>query len=378
MRSYQIYNDLREFATVDFVSCNAYEPDLEKRGAFGVNSACLAHIKVPGDFQFFLKNRKPHPAIQEIVGATDYDYIVVRYYITAYALGLFRYANLILDCDDCGLELMYQYLCRQKLQEPRWIIRNGIFWLHYQGYKRLYIKNLQHVRSAIFAKASRLLEWRANFHVLPNRISATTGWRDDSDPAHHAGAIIILFVGYLAYRPNFEGVDHFIEQIWPQVVAAKPGTVFKIVGGGVPEALAKKWRAVGGIRLCGFVEHIDEVYGDVAFSVSPIYEGSGTHIKVIESLVRGKTMVITPMSHRGYEDTLAAGESVLVAHTDAQFSAAVIQLIDDPVLRRNLASVGRAQVMSRYVMENAPRMMRDLLMTSGGQAMAAHDDARAA
>lgn len=364
IRSHQIYAELKSFATVDVLSSHFLEIDEARLAQFREQHSHLGHIKVPRFFPFFLKNRALDDKLKRILVQGNYDFIVVRYYITAFGLGLFGHSRLVLDCDDCGLELMAQFLRKQREARHFALVRWAVVGLHYLGYRKLYRSNLARAHSALFAKASSRIEWRHNFHLLPNRISQTIvparGTPADADQIPPK----VLFVGLLAYPANFEGVDHFVDHIWPAVRRSVGNAVFKIVGGGLPPHLRTKWSTVAGIELCGFVKDIEAVYGDVLFSVSPVYQGSGTHIKVMESLLRGKTMVVTPMSHRGYEQTLVDGESILVAHTDARFSDLIVQLLQQPQWRAQLGASGRESVLKNHTTENSVPILNGLLQAA--------------
>jgi glycosyltransferase involved in cell wall biosynthesis len=358
IRTHQVYRELCAMAQVDVLSCHFQDVDARKVSQFGGGERYRGHIRIGRYYPFYLRNQRLHPKLADLLREGRYDFVVVRYYSTAFGLGLFGRPELILDCDDCGLELMVQYQERMRAGLFGWLT-GAVSGLHALGYRHRYRSNLSRVRHVLFAKASSQLAWQDNFHLLPNRVSA----RDCVAPAAvpDGQPVKILFVGLLAYPPNFEGVDRFIERVWPTVARLRPDTVFKVAGGGLPPPLREKWAAVPGVQLCGFVPDIEEAYADAAFSISPVYAGSGTHIKVMESLLRARTMVLTPMAQRGYEQVLRHGESLLVGETDAQFGEQVLRLIDDVGLRRGLAARGREQVLRHFAVENTPPVITPLL-----------------
>lgn len=54
-----------------------------------------------------------------------------------------------------------------------------------------------------------------------------------------------------------------------------------------------------GIKFFGFVKDLEAVYADCDFSIIPIRYGSGTRIKVIESISKGVPIVSTEMGVQG-------------------------------------------------------------------------------
>lgn len=154
----------------------------------------------------------------------------------------------------------------------------------------------------------------------------------------------LLFVGSLAFSPNLNGVQRFLDRSWPTIHQAWPRANFKIVGGSAPEA----WRAVPGVELAGFVDSLDDAYEEAAFSVVPLWEGAGTKIKVLESLQRSRTVVASRYAMRGYEAHLHHDESVLVGDDDQAIAQACLQLLEDPVLAGRLSQNGATHVEQHY------------------------------
>jgi len=154
----------------------------------------------------------------------------------------------------------------------------------------------------------------------------------------------ILFVGSLKFGPNRNGVQRFLDRTWPSIHAQCPQARLVIVGGSAPEA----WKSVPGVELLGFVDRLDEVYAEAAFSVVPLWEGAGTKIKVLESLQRSRTLVASSYAMRGYEAHLVDGQSVLVAENDRDMAQACIRLLKDQGLASRLAAQGREQVQRYY------------------------------
>jgi glycosyltransferase involved in cell wall biosynthesis len=162
-----------------------------------------------------------------------------------------------------------------------------------------------------------------------------------------ASAKTLLFVGALWYQINREGVQHFIRQVWPRIREAVPEARLRIVGKPLAgDDLA--WADVPGVEAVGFAEDLVAEYRQCAFTVAPIYGGSGTNIKVLESLAYQRAAALTPFALRGYEKTLIDGQSVRVGHDDASLAAACVELLLQPRLRQTLAERGAAVVAEHF------------------------------
>ena len=87
--------------------------------------------------------------------------------------------------------------------------------------------------------------------------------------------------------------------------------------------------------------------------VAPIRMGSGTRIKVLETLARGKAMVATSTAIEGLD--LRPGVDLIVADRADQFADECARLLRDPAARQQLGSAGRQRVLERYRWSNVAR-----------------------
>ena len=107
-----------------------------------------------------------------------------------------------------------------------------------------------------------------------------------------------LFIGRLDWPPNRDGLEWLLKEVWPTVVAKRPDAVIKIVGSGNRDWL-KAYEHLKGVQIVGFVDSILDAYRDCHFTVVPIFYGSGTRIKVIESFAIGRRLISTKMGVQG-------------------------------------------------------------------------------
>jgi len=105
MRSYQLLTELQKHAEVDVVSANNWPITADALAEFRGNYR--GHLKIAGHKSFTTNARPLSPALTKLVNLDQYDYIFSRYYWPAFWLGLFELNNLIIDCDDCDLEVWH-------------------------------------------------------------------------------------------------------------------------------------------------------------------------------------------------------------------------------------------------------------------------------
>lgn len=354
IRSYQLYQELRSFADVDVLlanDCGVSLPVLEK---FKTTNTYIGHIEITyWKSPTFGISNPLNKNLSKILNERHYDYVFIRYHYLAYWLGAFKLKNLILDCDDCFIELLQQRVATYTKLEK--------LLTSFENYCRCqnYIKDIAKVPLVIFSKPSSAIDWQDNFLIIPNKIEPTKNnfpTREDNNFIH------ILFIGVLNYAPNFQSLDDFIENVWPLVISKRTNITLKIVGRDLFPHYQEKWLSFKGIEYLGFVEDIEEVYEDIDFSIVPIYYGSGTHIKIMESLIRAKTLVITKLAHRGYENTLLDNESLLIANNNEEFAENIIRLVDNSELRKKLALHGQSQVEKYHTIKKDSLQLKEILL----------------
>ncbi len=159
------------------------------------------------------------------------------------------------------------------------------------------------------------------------------------------GSKEILFIGKMNYAPNVDGVRFFYRQIFPLVRSQVPEAHLLIVGA-EPVAEVRALAADPAVTVTGQVEDIVPYYQRSCLSVVPLRAGSGTRLKILESMALGRPVVSTNLGCEGL--VVTHGENILVADTPADFAAQTVRLLNDRELRRCLIVNGRRLVETTY------------------------------
>jgi sugar transferase (PEP-CTERM/EpsH1 system associated) len=150
-----------------------------------------------------------------------------------------------------------------------------------------------------------------------------------------------VFVGALDYRPNVDGVVWFCREVWPEVLARRPGSRFALVGR-KPSAAVRRLADQPGVDLVGQVPEVQPYLASSAVAVMPLRIARGVQNKVLEALAMGKAVVASPGAIEGIQ--AEAGVHLLAASTPEEWVEAVVRLLDDRALGRSLGAAGRAFV----------------------------------
>jgi polysaccharide biosynthesis protein PslH len=173
------------------------------------------------------------------------------------------------------------------------------------------------------------------------------------------GDATLVFSGTLDFRPNVDAVTWFARAVLPLLRARRPETRLLVVGKRPAPAL-RELAAAGLIVLTGEVPDArpyiagmvfggdQEAYGQArAVYVVPMRIGGGVRLKLLEAFALEAPVVSTTMGAEGVAG-LRSGEHCLLADDPAEFAAAVLRLLDDRTLCRQLGAAGRSLVRERY------------------------------
>jgi polysaccharide biosynthesis protein PslH len=176
--------------------------------------------------------------------------------------------------------------------------------------------------------------------VVPNGVDLTEFGPSSRDPATDT----ILFSGLMSYYPNQQAVRWFIRDVFPAVLRRRPGARLVVAGAAPPRWLS----ALAGprVEVTGFVPDIRPYLARAAVVVAPLLIGGGTRVKILEALAMERPVVSTSLGAEGLD--LAHGASVLVADTPQAFSDAIVAVLEEPGLARQLGSRGRLHVAEHF------------------------------
>jgi len=144
----------------------------------------------------------------------------------------------------------------------------------------------------------------------------------------------IICTGNMSYFPNANGVRYFVEEILPLVKLRVPGAKFLVVGQNPPATVRSL--ASDDVVVTGAVPDLRPYYLRSVVAVSPIRFGSGTLNKVLEPMAMGIPIVATPVGTEGLP--IKDGEHLLIAESPSDFADRVVELLNDPAMRRRLAA----------------------------------------
>ncbi|UOQ70696.1 glycosyltransferase family 4 protein [Hymenobacter cellulosilyticus] len=117
------------------------------------------------------------------------------------------------------------------------------------------------------------------------------------NPGIRAKPRTLFMIGSLDWLPNLEGLDWFLDHVWPQAHELLPELELHIAGKNTParlQGLTKK-----NVIVHGFVESAAEFMQQYDVMIVPLLSGGGMRIKIIEGMALGKCIISTGLGSEG-------------------------------------------------------------------------------
>ncbi|HEY1270724.1 MAG TPA: glycosyltransferase family 4 protein, partial [Terriglobales bacterium] len=158
------------------------------------------------------------------------------------------------------------------------------------------------------------------------------------DPSARPAGPLVVFTGSMDWEANIDGVEYFVKEIWPRVLAKAPAAKFQVVGRD-PHARVKRL-ASASVEVTGTVPSVVDYLRDAAVFVIPLRIGGGTRIKIYEGMAMGKATVSTTVGAEGLD--VRHGHDIILADEPAYFAEAIAGFLQDEEMRRRFEAAAAA------------------------------------
>lgn len=138
----------------------------------------------------------------------------------------------------------------------------------------------------------------------------------------------VSFIGSLDWIPNYEGINWFLNEVWPDVHKKFPELELHIAGRNTPDDLYR-W-SKSKVLIHGEVRDAREFINQHPMMIVPLLSGSGMRAKILEGMALGKVVITTSMGLEGIE--AKHNEQVLVADNPQEFLQCFERCLKEPEL----------------------------------------------
>lgn len=175
-----------------------------------------------------------------------------------------------------------------------------------------------------------------------------------------------IFMGDYKYFPNTDAALYFIEAILPLIRAKRPDFTLTLLGKDpAPELVDLSKQSDSGVIVTGLVDDTRPYLTQATMFVCALRSGSGTRFKLMEALACGLPVVSTAVGCEGLN--AEHGKQMLIADSPQAFADAVLKLIHEPELARQLAQQGRAWVVEHHAWEHSAALVAEAYRTLAGR-----------
>lgn len=161
------------------------------------------------------------------------------------------------------------------------------------------------------------------------------------------------FIGSLDWMPNQEGLQWFLQKVWPLLQRRFPSLVFDIAGRNAPEGFLRE--KIPGVKFLGEVPNAADFVAAHPISLAPLRSGSGLKVKVLEAMALGRVVLGTSIALEGIP--AQDGRQVLLANTPEDFVRQVSFLLEKPELATQLGTAARDLIQSAFDYRDVARKM---------------------
>jgi glycosyltransferase involved in cell wall biosynthesis len=169
----------------------------------------------------------------------------------------------------------------------------------------------------------------------------------------------IVFHSSLASFNQQDALHHLRENILPRVRRRFGDVQITVISARCPAELREQLLADPDVEYLGDVEDPRPVLQSAALAVLPLRLGRGSRSRLIQLLSMGVPTVATPLATAGLD--IASGDGVLLAKEEAAFADAMLQVLEDASLRRDLSARGRSLAEARLSLHATYGHLTDVL-----------------
>ena len=289
--------------------------------------------------------------IVSVIHEGNYDYVICRYESSAYPIINTKNnikSKIVIDVDDVITDTLFK-------TETKYINGFGVISKNVDKYINLkYHKKCMELFSVIFcSETDRSISSRAEqsvgTYVVPNICPKLVL------PSHYNfkgfdNINRLLFVGSLAYLPNFLGICWFITEVYPNAKRKYPDLRLLVVGRNPPDELRNLIEKHSpDIELHSNVPNMTVFYESCGVTVVPLLAGGGTRIKVLESGIAYRPVISTGIGVYGLG--MADSKEVLIFEDSDSFSEKYQVLRENSKLYYELTNNLVNHVNTNYVYE---------------------------
>jgi glycosyltransferase involved in cell wall biosynthesis len=165
------------------------------------------------------------------------------------------------------------------------------------------------------------------------------------------------------WRPNIEGVDWFLETVWPAIQQLGSGITFHLAGKNIPKQF--EIMCNDSFIMEGQVENAAEFISRQHVLIVPLLSGSGMRVKIIEAMALGKCIIATSIAAEGIN--YHHDKDILIADQADDFYKQILRCFTDKTLISRIGASARRLVEKNHnqqkINHNLQKVYQEIITT---------------
>lgn len=178
------------------------------------------------------------------------------------------------------------------------------------------------------------------------------------------GPLTLVYPGFFAYLPNVHAARFLIQEVLPRVAEECEDCALVLVGGQPPPEMLAAAAGNPRITVTGAVRSTEPWLTHATAMPVPLFQGSGTRLKILEAFAAGVPVITTAKGAEGLD--VVDGTHALIAENAEQFAVAALSLGRDAGLCRHLTTGARKLLKDRYSWDAVDGRVRQAVSSVAG------------
>lgn len=163
----------------------------------------------------------------------------------------------------------------------------------------------------------------------------------------------ICFIGALDWIPNVEGLNWFLNNVWPKLSDKFPHLKLHVAGRNTPDNL--KNLNINNVIVHGEVPDAIDFVKQYSMMIVPLFSGSGMRVKILEGMALGRVVVTTSLGKEGIY--AKDGEELLIADDPETFISKISDVLNGTINKIKLGENARDFVILNYDHDKNAQML---------------------
>lgn len=163
----------------------------------------------------------------------------------------------------------------------------------------------------------------------------------------------LFHLGSMDWIPNKEGIEWFLDEVWPDIEELNLELRFYIAGRNMPKKFFEY--ESDNVVVEGEIFDAVEFMNSKAIMIVPLLSGSGMRVKILEGMAMSKCIIATTIAAEGI--ACEHGKDILLADSPDEFYRYILQCLTQPKKWKEIGLQARKTVEREYHISTVSQRM---------------------